>query len=332
MSKKRFEIRNLGALLVGLAAAAMIIYVADQTLGLDLGWKLYLLRLKVFGQPMDGLGVRDARLGWRPKANSSGTIVRPDFTATYTFGPDGYRIVPGSPTNGPTVAMVGCSFTIGTGVNDVEAFPSVLQNEYWKTCRVRNMGVYGYGTAHVLLQLEEEFKAGHKVDLAIYGWIAHHPCRNYLRRRWLLSLTAWGGENPHFELENGKLVYKGLVGLDHAISDDDPTLGQREWRLTEALISRISALCREHGTRFLVVLLPWGRSPEVAEINREFTSMCRSLGIAYLDLSTRASLTSPSNFYRHDGHPMAAWHRSVARLIAEGIDPQTGQLRTTTSR
>jgi hypothetical protein len=332
MPRQRRIASRLGVLVASLSVSLIAIYIANDVLDLNLGWKWYLLRQRVFGRPMDGLGQRDDRLGWRPKPGASGTITRPDFTATYTFGPDGYRVVSGSPSDGPVVAFLGCSFTIGTGVNDSEPFPAVIQREYWKSCRIRNLGVYGYGTAHVLLQLEEEFKAGHKIDLALYGWIAHHLSRNYRGRRWLLGLTSWGGRNPLFELENGKLAFKGTIGLEQAVDDSDPTLREREWQITEALLAAIKGLCEEHGTRFAVLLLPWRMSDESLEINRHMMSACQSLGIPCLDLTAERPLGGPENYYKHDGHPVAAWHRSVARLIAQGIDVPSGRIRCSTTR
>ena len=100
---------------------------------------------------------------------------------------------------------MGGSFTIGTGVNDNETYASALQRDYWTTYRIRNLGVYAYSTSHVLLQLQEQFEAGHKIHLVAYGWIAHHLFRNYRRRKWLMGLADWGGENPLFEIENGLL-------------------------------------------------------------------------------------------------------------------------------
>ncbi len=323
---------RMALLAITLLVALMGVYVADSALGLGLSWKLQLLRWRLFGQPMDGLGQRDPRLGWRPKANTSGTITRSEFTVTYTFGPDGYRITGPHPTGGPTVAIVGCSFTIGTGVNNDQAFPSVLQRDHWNDCQVRNLGVYGYGTAHALLQLQEEFQAGHKIDTVIYGWIAHHLTRNYLRRKWLLSLTTWGGQNPFFDLEDNKLIYKGLVGLDKALDEKDPTLGAKEWQITQALLIAMQKLCSEHQANLIVVLLPWCPNEEIAMINRQIAAICRSSGIQTLDLTVNKELTRTDQFYKFDGHPKPPWHRSVAQELAARIDPKGGRLRAPTSR
>ena len=330
MRKSRLLINRLGVLIAALAISALVLFMINEAFDLDLGYRLYVLRQRLFGAPMEGLGQRDDRLGWRPKPNHQGTVEKPDFTATYTFGPDGYRVVAGGPSSGKVVAMMGGSFTIGTGVNDDETYPSVLQREYWKAYRVRNLGVYAYGTSHVLLQLEEEFEAGHQIDVVVYGWIAHHLFRNYRRHRWLMSLTSWGGEGPLFEVVDGKPVYQGLIDLDEAMDDNDPRLIVKEWEVTEALLAAIAETCKAHGARFIVVLLPWEISIGSTNTNRRLAAVCRLLGVECLDLTGEMALTGKENYYRHDHHPIPSWHKAVARLIAQGIDVEPGKVTPTT--
>ena len=275
----------------------------------------------------------DERFGWRHKPGAQVTQHTPQYTATYTIGSDGDRIVPGSPDSGTTVSFLGCSFCFGLGVNDDEVFSSIIQREYWKGCRLRNLGCIAYGTSHVLLRLQDEVRAGRKTDLAIYCWMWHHRFRNYRRRGWLKFMTHIKPcKNPLHEVERGQLVFKGLIGVDQSLDDNDPTLPHLEDQVTYALLKAIRALCQEHGIRLVVVMYPFvlasGPAGEVSD--RKMVSDCRSLGIEYLDLTRCTALTDPADYYPNDGHPKASWHEVVARLIAEGVDPTTGRVRSHT--
>ncbi|MBN1343263.1 MAG: hypothetical protein JXQ73_11320 [Phycisphaerae bacterium] len=317
MAKRRPVIRRLAILGATLAILGMGIYICDSLLGLQLQWRLHWLGVKLFGDPIARLCQPDDRYGWRLRPDARAKIRTPDFAVTLTIGPDGDRIVPGRPTTGPVVACLGGSFTMGTGVNDEEPYPAVLQREYWKSCQIHNMGCQGYGTAHALLRLEDEFAAGKRIDLALYGWIHHHLYRNHCRRSWLDMLAQSKARNPLFEIEDGKLVRRGLAGVDQAIPDDDPHLLEQEWQITEALLRQMQTICREHGTHLVVLILPWGQTEIMGPINQRFSRLCASLGIPYLDLTAQPELLLPDRYYPGDLHPTAAWHTDTARLIAQ---------------
>ncbi len=245
---------------------------------------------------------------------------------TFSTGPDGWRIVPGAPETGPTIAFFGGSFTMGTGVDDDEVFPAVLQAEHWTDHRIRNLGCHGYGTTQLLLLLRDEFGAGRQIHMAVYCWIDIHLARNYRRETWLRMLAGSGARNPHFELEDGKLVHHGVVGMEAALPAVDPNTVENEFRITRAVLGEVKKLCDEHRTKFVVVLLPWRIAKPVDIINQRVVGFCAEFGIPCLNLSRHLPLADSSNYFEHDGHPVPSWHRRVAALIARQIDPATGQV------
>jgi hypothetical protein len=332
MSEQHLLAKRLSLALAAIALTVGLICLTDRILGLNLEGKLSQLRLKLFPGHEPPMFELDERLGWRHKPGARRTHQVPEYNVTYTIGPDGNRIVPGCPDSGTMVTFLGCSFCFGLGVNDDEVFSSVLQRDYWKTCRVRNLGCIGYTTSHVLLCLENEIRAGRKIDVAIYCWMWHHRFRNDRRRGWLSSLThIESAKNPLYEVEGGRLVFKGLIGVDQSLPDGDPALPRREAEVTRALLEAIRAMCQTHGIRLVVVMYPPLFESHLAQfeaLDREMVSECQSLGIEYLDLTGCAALRDPANYYLNDKHPRPSWHRIVARLIAEGVDPKTGRVRS----
>ncbi len=300
----------------------MAVYMADSLLDLNLRWKLYRVRLWAFGSPMAALSVPDDRYGWRLEPNASATISNPDFSVTHTTNARGHRVVPGRPDEGPVVTIMGGSFTMGTGVEDHESYPAVLQQEYWPHCRVRNLACEGYGTAHAVLLLREILEEAPRPDLVIYAWIHHHLSRNDRRESWLEMLDRFGAESPYFALNDGDLLYQGTIDADQALDDDDPNLVTREFRKTRAMLEEMRDLCRAREIPLVVVLLPWGRTRQVIVVNDRIVGFCRNLGIRHVNLSREAALADPDLYYPNDNHPMPQWHRLAARCIAARVKPK----------
>ncbi len=331
MSTRYLRTKRLLLAVAAFALAAGLALLVNKLFGLKLEDRLSWRSSKATPEEEPQLFEMDERLGWRHKPGARTTQTEPEYKATYTIGSDGNRLVPGVPDSGPTVALLGCSFCFGLGVNDDEVFASVLQRDHWKTCRVRNFGCIGYTTSHALLCLEKEIRAGRKIDVAIYCWMWHHHFRNDRRRGWLKSLVAIQGKNPLYEMEGGRPVFKGLIGVDQSIDDNDPSLAPREERVTRGLLEAIQSLCKEHNIRLVVVMYPFPLESETLgaqAADKQMVSDCKSLGIPCLDLTGYSALNDPAAFYPSDHHPRASWHKTVARLIAEGTDPNTGRVRS----
>ena len=148
--------------------------------------------------------VGDPVLGWRYAPGrylfSDSTIV-PTRTVASTHLYNGARDSGGS-GQGVPLALFGCSFVDGYGLDDKETIAWKLQ-ERLPHYAVKNFGVSGYGTYSVLLKMNEVEPAlrGHAGAISLYGFADFHPPRNVrnpvLQQRWA----------KHENAQNAKGVY-----------------------------------------------------------------------------------------------------------------------------
>ncbi len=101
------------------------------------------------------------------------------------------------------VAVFGCSFTFGCGVEDKETFPYLL-NERFADTVFDNYGVSGFGAYQVLLAIRHVLQQK-DYDLVVYNMIPLHLTRNVDRRIWgTLQNSGTYKIQPYVELtENG---------------------------------------------------------------------------------------------------------------------------------
>lgn len=246
----------------------------------------------------------DDRYGWSNSPNASGRQVNSDFSVSYNLDSEGWRRLPvASPGAGhDEVWFLGCSFTFGVGVEDQLTYPYLLAAQAWPRIQVRNFSVSGWGTTQAFLALENELKHRPAPRLVVYGLIAHHRQRNYLRKSWFAKGKA--GWLPHVELENGQLRWKSLLVNSQADWEDGPELDETEYRVTEALIRGMTRLSREHGVPFVLLLLDDVEARMLDPIRNE-------PGLHVVDVGHLSS-----SFFPNEGHPTAVWHQTVAHAIA----------------
>lgn len=102
------------------------------------------------------------------------------------------------------VAIFGCSFTFGCGVEDRETFPYLL-NERFANTVFDNYGVSGFGAYQVLLAMRQVLRQKH-YDLVVYDMIPLHLTRNVDRRIWgNLSNNGVYKIQPYVELTDSGL-------------------------------------------------------------------------------------------------------------------------------
>jgi hypothetical protein len=173
----------------------------------------------------------------------------------------------------------------------------------------------------------KDYFASHPAPaVVLYGWIAKHLERNSLRKRWLEFLAKSGRKNPCFEVANDSLMCRGLRGPEDGLADS-PGLDATELDLSVRMLSGIERICREHGTRFVVVLLPY--ASQDARYNRHLDSLtdevatrARKVGLQCLDVrDCTAGLGRDPLYFAHDPHPKPRWHELVAQAIAAAIVP-----------
>ncbi|MGN0012196.1 MAG: hypothetical protein ACI37J_02655 [Candidatus Bruticola sp.] len=121
-------------------------------------------------------------------------------------GEDGLRCSGAKSKGGASrqVAIFGCSFTFGCGVEDRETFPYLL-NERFSDTSFDNYGVSGFGAYQVLLAMRHVLRQKH-YDLVVYDMIPLHLTRNVDRRIWgNLQNSGVYKIQPYVELVDNKL-------------------------------------------------------------------------------------------------------------------------------
>lgn len=232
----------------------------------------------------------------------------------YSIDEHGWRVTPDPANPRGRVVVVGCSFTFGDGVQDDEAFPYVLGKEYCPRYKVCNRASMAYGTGQAYLMVQEELAADPLPKLILYGYLSGHVERNYLDKHWLEMLTASETiekkkrSNPHFEIEGGHPVFKGVVGPEDGLPPSDD-LRKKSIEVTNALITGMNQMAREKGVPFLLLIMPNSSDGDDAVL-----SVIAAQGVATLDLR---HLCTPGEFLPNDPHPAAPCHAKMAEAIAE---------------
>ncbi len=261
-----------------------------------------------------GIYEDDPILGYRHKSDLVGHHRALDFSVDYTLNESGNRVLPQPEKSVGRIAFIGGSYTFGHGVQDDETFASILAREYWPEWSVVNRSVSGYGTAHAYLTLKELFENDEAPDVVIYPLLNAHIIRNYINEVWIRSITPFGRKHPHFELESGKLVYQGLVGIDDA-KPASKEVTARERMLTQVLVHELQRLCDANGAQFFLILLPGEKWPP-------------SVVASLYDLKNRPLDLSHYRIkgFSDDGHPNPSDHEFFAEQI--GHSAITEVLRT----
>lgn len=261
------------------------------------------------------------------------------YDVTYTIDEEYRRLTPARPGARRVIAVFGCSFTFGEGVEDAEAFPYVLA-ELLPDRRVINCGFPGHGPGHMLEQLENEGVWGsferegpEKIDV-IYVFIPGHVRRAIGSMR---VSTSWGKNFPYYDVDGaGKLVRRGtfrtgrprlqfgyaLLAREAILAyykvDWPVGIGNRELDFTARILARARDLVerRSAAYRFWVVLYPEHPLDEFSA--RDFRPHLDKYRIKSIDL-TDLFEDEASLWLAHDLHPSPHAHALFARALAERI-------------
>lgn len=269
---------------------------------------LLLTANKLIASEEIGVFQNDPVYGWAYKANTEGRhCFLPIFDVKYHIDPHGHRVSVGVDSL-PKILLLGASFTFGHGVEDNEAYPSILQ-EKWPEHKVINAGVMGWGTGQTLLKLEEQLAVNNDIKIVTYGFISHHLERNYLRKSWHKFLQKDKHFNPYFEIVDGKLVHKGFADPDKDGIDDVERLNFMEKKITLLMIEKMKEMCESYSVPFVVIYLPDGSK---GGFSREISSVLKD---HFYDIREEIEFSKIRMML--DGHPNAEGHH----LIAKSIEP-----------
>ena len=266
-----------------------------------IGWKL---------PPMESIAEETAAYSVTYRSNRQGFRARRDFAL---------------PTRKRRIALLGDSYTMGSGVEDDQTFAHLLQRRLRKT-QSYNFGIGGFGVDQMWLTLRH-YALPTEPDLVVLSFIRPNLPR-------ALSAYRMGHDwlaKPTFRLAEGELVpmtletrpgtlrrfaerHSRLLEIGRRL---DYSLGRRfafgyTWRLNRALFERVRDDCRAAGVPLVVMHIPVNRRHPAPLFEREFADM----EIPFLDLSHHLPPDADRLYHRLDPHLNAAGHHFAADTLA----------------
>lgn len=198
----------------------------------------------------------------------------------------------------PRIAMIGDSFTFGSGVAYADTMAAKLEAELaerGESVRVLDFGVPGYNAANVRAQLEHVV-LDLEPRLVIYTFFANDVAPDV--ERVAIAPDAVIDDMREFPLRSVLLQFVGVRvkarlrgwGLFADTGSVATELshfenGGRE-RVREA-VAAMAGLCAERGVEFMVLCYPFLTRPEknpYAAIDRAFVEDCSDLGVECIEL------------------------------------------------
>ena len=260
-TRMRVVLARLSLVAISTVAAIAAAVALLWTYGVIGPEHLRLARARYLGSEELNIYRADPVYGWTHRPHVSWRHRHPpDFDVRYTTDRHGNRVTRGD-EDAPEVLVLGGSFTFGNGVDDKQAFPSILQRDLRKY-NVVNAAVAAWGTQQAWLRLDDRLRREPDPRLVIYGMITHHIHRNWLRYRWLKKLVIMGDlRNPIVAVEGDRLVFNGLADADSDGLPDSPKLDAQEYDQTRRLLEDMLHRCEERGIPFVLVFLPDGSEP-----------------------------------------------------------------------
>jgi len=162
-----------------------------------------------------GAWARHPDLGYAPPPGlsvGSRRVVhgRAVYDVTYTYDEHGLRRTPTPAATPPatpagSVLCFGCSFTLGEGVEDDEAYPAQLALRSGGALAVHNYGFHGYGPHQMLARLQAglvEPTLSAPPRHVVYLALTDHMTR-------AAGLKSWDPHGPWFEREGERAVRRG---------------------------------------------------------------------------------------------------------------------------
>lgn len=274
--------------------------------------------------------VRDEALGWRMRPGAEFRWKTEGHDFPFRAGADGFRVDERDdsppPPGAPRIALLGDSFTFGTGVAWAETFGARLAASLGAAAE--NRAQPGYGVDQMWRAAEEIVFAGPPPQLLVVALIlddlerTHHAYRH-----------AEGFNKPLYRLEDGRLVRAtphdrrgALVDLltrrsrlAALVEGVERRFGQRHgigpwWELNAACIEALLDRARERGVPVVVMHLAtvagWRPLPALAGLVER--RRARGEALAWLDLARCWPAPPEGAYWAVDGHLTAHGHALVA--------------------
>ena len=260
------------------------------------------------------------------------------FNATHTK--DSCRISSSLEEEKPhhSIAMLGCSYTYGTGVSDHQTYPYLL-NEKLQNVAVKNYSVPSYGTIQHYLQLEKILQKHTIPEVIIVNYATFHEERNMLSRNYQFKLKM-GMELHNKQLE--QLIFPSLKiqGEEFQIVQKDVLKSYRPFPFrkklaifnafdellnqmstnkiknldgSKLLLKQMNEMCLAHNTTLIVADIDYSSASE------EIASFCTDEDIAYVNISPNFKENGFRNL-PYDNHPNFKAHKFYADKMFDYLE------------
>lgn len=268
-------------------------------------------------------------LGISLKPGKYDILINEGLQFSVTHSKAGFRALSSLPeSDSIQVHLYGCSYVYGTGVNDQDTYPSLLQANF-PGLAITNFAVPGYGTIQFYLQFKKNIQNHNIPTIAVLNVASFHEERNLLSKSYLyklyqgyemLSLTIPSYQYyPRFQqTQDGiKVQYCNLFEEYHPLPFRNISsianlieLGSLEKNSTLnssfALITEIASLCEQHEIELIIA--------DVDSISEDFHVYCQKNKLQYVNISPDFS----QEFYRNlpfDYHPSQEAHKHYAQKL-----------------
>lgn len=282
-------------------------------------------------------------LGFGPRADTSLSVTAQRYNSDTLIYDAAYTIVNGErlvPYNNPLAHkhayFLGCSFVFGDGLNDSLTLPAYFSKLSGSQYKVRNLAFSGYGPHQALKIAEQQFRqngaSGNDSSVAVYYFLYEHLLR-------AAGKMPWSIYDPHYEVENDTLVYKGpFHNEDDFVTSYagkrmssvwqhsmlyrgffEPKVSETDLKRAEALIERMHQIFKRQKIKFVVIM------PK-REVGQElYNELCvylkqKRLNVVYVDSCENIRNISPEQlFIKGDGHPSGIFNRELAAGLLKRI-------------
>ncbi len=280
----------------------------------------------------------DSQLGVRLNPGTYQVALNKKLKYKATHLENGYRTCGDSNVDGPLVAFYGCSFTYGTGVNDHEVYPHLLQEKF-DSLKIENRAVPGYGQAQMLVNLENEFKKNGKPKLIVLNYLSFHNERNSMNPAYQQKLRTgyeitkkedkgiaeMNCSYPYGEIVDGELkmrtisiqkinstlpliTYSAITNSLQNVLDQKNISESEDEKVTLAMISVINTICKNHNVQLVISCM------SNDEMTTKMVSYCKEQSIPtidiFVDLTQEGFTNAP-----YDQHPSAIAHEKFAEKL-----------------
>jgi lysophospholipase L1-like esterase len=238
------------------------------------------------------------------------------------------------------VAVLGCSFTYGYGVNDEEHFTSILQKKHSKR-QFTNYGVVGYGTTQSYLQLKRLEKKKEVPNTVILIFATDHFNRNVLMNSYRRGLNIGFNRslksaetimmdsrypvtlntdldiryekwNELYEDWKGRNLFSTVNWLQTK-RDEINDYNKKPIEISFALIKEMEAICKKNDALFLVTLL------DENERSKSLKKMLTQSNIHFLEVNFNFQNKQLTN-YPFDNHPNSLGHEFIAKKLNKRLN------------